>query len=102
MITKSVRRETRWELMEQRIEFVEKRTDDRLKTIDEKLDCIKEERAQDRAHIQQEVQRLRDEISEDLKSTHDKLDDLEKIIYKAVGGMGAALALIQLAIHFWK
>lgn len=100
--TKSERRETRWMLLDQRISFLEQRTDERLVGLDKTFREFKTEYDNDRISLKADFGELRAEVGKKICDTHDKIEDLQKIIYKAVGAMGAVLAIIEVILRIVK
>ena len=108
--TKSAMKNTRWVLMEQRVEFLEEKMDINLKALDEKISSLK---SNEIAHINTSLNDLKGEVTRglgDLKKEFaerrnmidQRLESIQRIIYKAVGALGAILTVINIALKVWK
>lgn len=97
-MTKSAFRNTRWQLMEQRIEFIEQRTDERLRTIETKIDSLKVDEVGYRKEVRDAISQLRIDTNAAIGSTQVKIEELQKIIYKAIGAIGAILGILQIVL----
>ena len=101
-MTKTAMKNTRWELMEQRVTFIEKRTDEHLEQIESKIDALKIDEIGYRKEVKETIECLRRDFQAELREIRQTIACIQKVIYRAVGAVGAVLTIVNIVLKVWK
>ena len=99
MPTKTATKNTRWLLMEQRIEFMEKTVEGRLTRVEDSVMSLKNNEI---AHLGVDIANLRSEMQVFVTDLRKRIEDIQAVIYKAVGAAGAIILVANILIKLWK
>ena len=107
--TKTAAKNTRWALMEQRVEFLEEKMNSGLEQINRKMDEIKKDNVTEVVRLSGTITELKDmqtkfqeKVSDKFEALVCKITDNKIAITKIVAGVGALLAIIEIALKVWK
>jgi hypothetical protein len=98
-MTKTAIKNNRWMLLEQRMTFVEKSMDGRLCRVE---DSLKDLKANELMHLSSDIGKLRCDMQTQNEKLDGKISELQKIIYKAIGAIGAVLGILQIVLKIVK
>jgi len=99
MPTKTATKNTRWLLMEQRIEFMEKTVEGRLTRVEDSVMSLKNNEI---AHLGVDIANLRSEMQVFVTDLRKRIEDIQAVIYKAVGAVGAIILVANILLRIWK
>lgn len=99
MPTKTATKNTRWLLMEQRIEFMEKTVEGRLTRVEDSVKSLKDNEI---AHLGVDIANLRSEMQVFVTDLRKRIEDIQAVIYKAVGAVGAIILVANILLRIWK